>query len=187
MYNTTTFKNVFQYQMSKFNKEKPQLLLHQPNKSQPNNINALNKQLEQVELNTFFSDTFKIKSQTHHKNRGEGAVTPSRDWARPAWVWASPVEARVSSNLPQGQGLWLQTWEARQVAEDNRRQPTNWRTIITRKFSHCCKSSRAHNRFPSLGIWQKDWESPGNLNMKASGIWLQNFQRTGETDSWMTQ
>ena len=67
MYNTTTFKNVFQYQMSKFNKEKPQLLLHQPNKSQPNNINALNKQLEQVELNTFFSDTFKIKSQTHQR------------------------------------------------------------------------------------------------------------------------
>ena len=45
MYNTTTFKNIFQYQTSKFNKEKPQLLLHQPNKSQPpNNINAFNKQ-----------------------------------------------------------------------------------------------------------------------------------------------
>ena len=31
MYNITTFNNVFQYQMTKFNSVKPQLLLHQPN------------------------------------------------------------------------------------------------------------------------------------------------------------
>ena len=31
MYNITTFNNVFQYQMAKFNNVKPQLLLHQPN------------------------------------------------------------------------------------------------------------------------------------------------------------
>ena len=31
MYNITTFNNVFQYQMTKFNNVKPQLLLHQPN------------------------------------------------------------------------------------------------------------------------------------------------------------
>ena len=31
MYNVTTLKNVFQYQMAKFNNAKPQLLLHQPN------------------------------------------------------------------------------------------------------------------------------------------------------------
>ena len=31
MYNITTFKDVFQYQMAKFNNEKPQLLLHLPN------------------------------------------------------------------------------------------------------------------------------------------------------------
>ena len=33
----------------------------------------------------------------------------------------------------------------------------------------------------------KDWEPPGNLTLKASGIWLQNFHRTGETDSWRAQ
>ena len=27
----------------------------------------------------------------------------------------------------------------------------------------------------------------GNLTLKASGIWLQNFHRTGETDSWRAQ
>ena len=32
MYNITTFKNVFQYQMAEFISVKPQLLLHQPNR-----------------------------------------------------------------------------------------------------------------------------------------------------------
>ena len=54
----------------------------------------------------------------------------------------------------------------------------------TKKFLHCCKSSRAHNRFPNPGIRQRDWELSGNLTFKANGIWLQNFHRTGETDSW---
>ena len=36
------------------------------------------------------------------------------------------------------------------------RQPTNWRTIIPRKFSHSYKSSRTHNSFPNLGIWQSE-------------------------------
>ena len=61
--------------------------------------------------------------------------------------------------------------------------PTNWRTIISKKFSHYWKSSGVHNRFPNLGIWQRDWEPPGNLTLKPSGIWLQNFHRTGETET----
>ena len=59
----------------------------------------------------------------------------------------SPGEARVSSVLPWGQGLWLQqTWEAQCVAqvlleevtfsasiEPLSRQPTIWRTMIPKK------------------------------------------------------
>ena len=67
------------------------------------------------------------------------------------------------------------------------RQPTSWRTILPKKFSHCYGSSRAHNRFPDLGIWQRNWDPSGNLTLEASGIWLQNFHRTGETDSWRAQ
>ena len=44
-----------------------------------------------------------------------------------------------------------------------------------------------HNRFPNLGIWQRDWEPPENLTLEGSGIWLQNLHRTGETDSWRVQ
>ena len=47
--------------------------------------------------------------------------------------------------------------------------------------------SSTHNRFPNLGIWQRDWEAPGSLTLEASGIWLQNLHRTRETDSWRAQ
>ena len=50
------------------------------------------------------------------------------------------------------------------------RRPTNRRTIIPKEFLHFCKSSRAHNRFPKLEIWQRDSQSPGNMTLKASGI-----------------
>ena len=49
------------------------------------------------------------------------------------------------------------------------------------KFLHCCKSSKPHNRLSNLGLWQRDWESPGNLTLNVRGIWFQNFHRTGET------
>ena len=59
----------------------------------------------------------------------------------------------------------------------------------TKKFSHCCEGSEPHVRLPSLGIWQRVWEFPGNLTLKTSGIWLQDFQRTGENrlQSWRAQ
>ena len=50
--------------------------------------------------------------------------------------------------------------------------PTNWRTIIPKNFLHCFESSEPHIRLPSLVIWQRYWESPGNLALRASGIWL---------------
>lgn len=109
----------------------------------------------------------------------------------PLSVWVSPVEAQVSSGPSWGQRVWLQqTWEAWHVSpaiEPPSRQPVNWRMIIPKKFSHRCKSSRAQNKFPNLGIWQRNWEPPRNLTLKVNGTWLQNFYRTGETDSWRAQ
>ena len=38
--------------------------------------------------------------------------------------------------------------------------------------------------FPTWGFGKKkDWESPMDLTLKASGIWLQNFHRAGETET----
>ena len=67
-------------------------------------------------------------------------------------VWVSPVEGQwVSSGLPQGQGLWVQepwspslwhkpSWRRSPLTptiEPPNRWPTNCRTIIPKKFSHC--------------------------------------------------
>ena len=58
---------------------------------------------------------------------------------------------------------------------------------MQKNFLHCCKSSRTHNRFFNLGIWQRDWEPPREFVFEGSGIWLQNFYSTEETDSWRAQ
>ena len=63
--------------------------------------------------------------------------------------------------------------------EPSSKWPTSCRTIIPKKFSHCYENHRTHSRFSDLGIWQNPWESPGNLNLEASG--------TGKTDSWRVQ
>ena len=63
---------------------------------------------------------FRIKSHTHQRN-SEGSNNPCvhQDPETPQrlsqnCVWVSPVEVRVSSGLPQGQGLWVQqTWVLR--------------------------------------------------------------------------
>ena len=60
------------------------------------------------------------------------------------------------------------------------RQPTNCRTIIPKKFLYYYESSRTHNIFSNLGIWQRDWELPENLTLEASGFWLENSHQTGE-------
>ena len=62
--------------------------------------------------------------------------------------------------------------------------PTDWRTIIPKKFSHYCEVSEPHIKLPSLEIWHRDWESPGNLSLSTSRIWLKDFQRIrGNRDS----
>ena len=87
----------------------------------------------------------------------QGTETPQETEADlPLYGWVSPVEAQISTGLPQGQELWLQrSWEARcgakvlleKVAisptiEPPNRQPPNWKTIILKNFSHVEKILR---------------------------------------------
>ena len=86
--------------------------------------------------------------------------------------------AWVSSGLLQGQGLWLQqTREAwciisvllEEVAisptiEPLSRWPTNWRTIIPKKFSLCCKILGPTTDFSTL--------RSGKGTGKPQGIWI---------------
>ena len=129
----------------------------------------------------------------------------------PESVLVSPVKAWVNSDLPWGQGHWQQqTWEVWHVAsllleevttsftiEPPRRQPTNGGTIIPKKFLHCCKSSKAHNRFPNLGIQQKDWELPEKQTLEGhnKALWAPGprkkeqwtYKRLSHTCLWMSR
>ena len=77
----------------------------------------------------------------------------------------------------------MQKVAIRPTIEPSGGRDTNCSTITPKQFSHCCESSRPHNSLLNLDIWQRDWEAPGNLTLKISGIWLQNFHRTGETQA----
>ena len=60
-------------------------------------------------------------------------------------------------------------------------QPTNWRAVILKWFSHCSESSETHVRLPSLGAWQRNQESPGNVTLKAAGFDPMTFTGLRET------
>ena len=146
---------------------------------------------------------FRIKPHAHQRSSegsnktlcAPGPRDPTRDWATPAFQCLSLLYGCIGQQCPaMGTGALAAadlggvvckphhraTKQATHKLEDNQ-------IIMPKKFSHCCESSRAHNRFPNLGIQQRDWEPPGNLILKASGLWLQNLHRTRETDSWKAQ
>ena len=67
----------------------------------------------------------------------------------------------------------ITSWVTHRMENNNTKQVL---TLLWRFWIPCQASS--------LGIWQRDWEPSGNLALRASGIWLQNFQRTeGNRDS----
>ena len=49
----------------------------------------------------------------------------------------------------------------------------------TTEVHHWSKCSEHNIRLPNLGVWQQEEEFPENQALKASGIWLQDFDRTG--------
>ena len=157
---------------------------------------------------------FEVKSQTHqrhlvqtkpcaHQDPGKGAVTSTGYWTQTyLWVFECLMRRHRSAvtscrdrssgcSRPGWHGLWREVLLGEVTVSAtiklSSRQPTNWIIIIPKKFSHYCKSSRTHKQISQPGILQRDWEPPGNLTWKASGIWLQNFQRTGKIDSWRAQ
>ena len=56
---------------------------------------------------------------------------------------------------------------------------TNWRTLIPQMSTHWSEGSEPHVRLPNLGIRQWEEKFLQNHTLKASGIWLQDFDRTG--------
>ena len=58
--------------------------------------------------------------------------------------------------------------------------PTNWKIIISQKFSHRSESSEPHFRVPSLGVWHWGEKPPEHLTLKASRDSVQELHTTGE-------
>ena len=94
---------------------------------------------------------------------------PHRDWARPAfeclgvscrgtdYQWPAAGTGALAAEDLGGTGCEPHT-------EPPSRQPTNWRTIIPKKVSHCCKILGPTAVFPTWGS-SKGTENP-------QGIWL---------------
>ena len=90
------------------------------------------------------------------------------------------------SQVPYPPGGWLTNWTPI-MPKTNGHMKRYSSLLIIRKMLivvKCCEGSEPYIRLPRLGIQQMDWESSGNLTLKASGIWLQDFHRTrGNRDS----
>ena len=56
---------------------------------------------------------------------------------------------------------------------------TNWRTPVPQKSTHWSEGSEPDVRLPNLGVWQQEKEFLEKQNLTASGIWLQDCDRTG--------
>ena len=56
---------------------------------------------------------------------------------------------------------------------------SDWRTLIPQKSTHWSEGSEPHGRLLNLGVWQREEEFLENQTLKASGISLQDFDRTG--------
>ena len=125
----------------------------------------------------------------------------TRDWARPAFECVSvscKVWIRSGRRADRGSGcsragrssVWPKTsWRKLPLAPPQScwaDGPQTGKQLYQRSSCTVVKVL-GPSRFPNLGIWQRDWEPPGHLTLKASGILIQNFHRTGETDSQRTQ
>ena len=116
-------------------------------------------------------------------------ISPSNEYSelisfRIDWFDFLAVQGTLKSFLQHHSSkasiLW---WSAFFIVQHSYPYMSNY----TKEILSLIKSSRSHNRFPNLGMWQKGWEPPGNFTLEASGIWLQNFHRMGETFSWRAQ
>ena len=150
--------------------------------------------------------TFRIKPHTHQRllegptkmlyapgPRGPTETEPDL----PLIVWVSPVEARVSSGLMQEQGLWLQqtcprsmwhkpSWRRSPLAPSYSHWADNPQMAkqLYQRNSHTVKKVLGHTTdFPTRDL-TKRLRTLSEFELEASWIWLQNFYRTGETDSW---
>ena len=78
-------------------------------------------------------------------------------------LWRSAVSCCCSRSSgcsrPGRHTLWCKSSWRKSISptiESPSKRPTDWRILLPKKFLHYYRSSRTHNRFPKLGVWQRD-------------------------------
>ena len=134
-------------------------------------INVLNSwewqdgRVEGLELTSSHRNT-KLLSRKHENhyqllnNNQQRRYSTSKDKKNPQW------DSRKSASATQSNSI-----------------PTEWATHklenTSQSFSHRTESSEPQIRLPSLQAWHQE-EAPEHLALKASRVWLKEFQRTRE-------
>ena len=65
-------------------------------------------------------------------------------------------------------------------------QPTNWKIIISQRFSHRSESSEPHVRLPSLGVWHQEEEPLVHLATSV-GLECRSSTGLGETETTLLE
>ena len=102
----------------------------------------------------------------------------TQDWQRFSWVKTKRTFKRRSHSKLVGRAL---SWY-NQIPYLPGGWPTNWKIIISQRFSHRNESSEPNVRLLSLRSWHQEDEPPKHLALKARGAWVQELHRTGERD-----
>ena len=74
------------------------------------------------------------------------------------------------------------TFEIKSYPIPAKRATTNWKIIISQRFSDRSESSESHIRLPSQGVFHWEEEPPEHLALKAKGLDRRNSTRLGETE-----
>ena len=151
-------------------------------------------------LNKLFVNFLILKSLRGRRlaqdGRVEGrALTPSCESTKittNCWTIIDRKTLELSKNdTPHPKAKEKPQWDGRRGAITIKQIPyqlgeclTNWRTLIAQKSTHWSEGTEPHIRLPNLGVQQQEEEFLENQTLKASGIWLQDFERTqGNRDS----
>ena len=140
---------------------------------------------------------FRSKSHTHQRwSEGSnktlcapGPRDPTRGWARPAFEcvsiscegtgqqWPAAGTGAMTEADLGGMAIEPQHKATKQTHHKLENNYTKEVLALLWKFQGPQESSQPGDLADGLRI-------PGDLTLKASGIWWQNLHRTGETDSW---
>ena len=97
-----------------------------------------------------------------------------KDWKLPKKIFYIERQRRSHNKMVGGALSWYNPISYLPVG-----QPTNWKIIVSQRFSHWSESSQPHVRLPILRVWNREEEPPEHFALKASVAWVQELHRTG--------